>query len=133
MDEFARTRTDDDLFEDGFSPILRPEVSSCVPSDPFDNGEGPEQRRRRSARGKGMRVRGSRGPGKNSTDANAPPTTSDVASGGENVPPVAVEEARPSAVKGDRSGTGGVKIVSMNLIETDAEMIVEDTRELYIC
>ena len=102
IDEFAQTRPPDDLFSDDFEPIDEPFVeefvepqrtSSQVPTQPTQARRPPRQA------------------GQN----GKPQTAEGPAAGTEAIP-------RKEYVRGDRSGTGGKKIVKLTEEELSARM-----------
>jgi len=103
MDEFAQTRAPEDLFDDDFTPILGSSTQPIPQS--ASRGRGEQQR--------GRGERGGRGRGRGKTEVPAEATR-------ENQEPdesieAAKEGGREPAVRGDRSGTGGVKKVRGSL------------------
>jgi hypothetical protein len=124
IDEFAQTRPPDDLFDDDFVPI--PE-SEPVP-DPTPVAPEPEQKPLlreppRGPRGHGGKRGGAQRGGRTSPPKPEPvPVPTDVAGEGEEeqeeegtVPATASKvERKEGAVRGDRSGTGGIKKVFTN-------------------
>lgn len=104
MDEFAQTRPPDDLFDDDFTPIAEPSTQPSVSS-------GLRQHRGYGRSQRGSRGRG-RGRGGSSEGASADSKAEEVDGDADpHQPARGKDEGRPEAVKGDRSGTGGVKMV----------------------
>lgn len=105
-DEFAQTRVDD-LFDDDFTPLPQPTPQPTpqrhVPTGPRDR-ENPSHR--------GPTQRGSRGRGGRREGPPEEEQTS--ASGAQDEAGTVKEAPREHAVRGDRSGTGGVKKVQCN-------------------
>ena len=120
MDAFAQTRGADDLFDDDFTPIAQPEADAqqpvSTPSQPAPAAAAPTHT---NARGSGRGVRGSgRGRGRAGAVVNSvphvpqrtePQTTSGAEITATETDAAAAKQDKPSAVRGDRSGTGGVK------------------------
>ena len=117
-DGFAQTRAPDDLFDDDFTPIEQPapvpvqEFNSFNPTQSGSRiGQSSHVRGSSHYEGRGRAGRGARREGQL---ANPQPTEVKPSDGQEVA--IAIEEGtkeepRVSAVKGDRSGTGGVKKV----------------------
>ncbi|KAL8733690.1 MAG: hypothetical protein Q9181_003487 [Wetmoreana brouardii] len=114
MDEFAQTRAPDDLFDDDFTPIAEPSVQEFgqLPRQPLlQRGRGPV--RSRGGRGRGGRPVQQQQqqnpisqPSPNSpTDPST--TGSTVANPSSATEPDVATPKPPSAVRGDRSATGG--------------------------
>lgn len=98
MDEFAQTRAPEDLFDDEFTPISG---SAPQPAPPTNfRGRGEHNR--------GRGERGGRGRGRGRNEVPAQVTSPE--EGGESAE-IAKDGGREPAVRGDRSGTGGVKKV----------------------
>ena len=100
MDEFAQTRAPDDLFDDDFTPLSSstpqpaPQTSHRVRGH-YERGHGE-----RGGRGRG---RGrAEAPGDTTRDGQEPNEPTEMVKEGGGEP----------AVRGDRSGTGGVKKVA---------------------
>jgi len=100
MDEFAQTRAPDDLFDDDFTPLSG--------STPQPAAQTSHRARGDYQRGRGER--GGRGRGRGRAEAQG-----EVAREGQE-PSESTEAVREGgrepAVRGDRSGTGGVKKVA---------------------
>lgn len=108
MAEFAQTVMPDDLFDDDYTPIPEPEAQTTVPSGPRARGVGREPRGGRGERGSRARGRGrGRGVPREGVSGEVEAETAE----GDNTAPPAEEDERPKAVRGDRSGTGGIKKV----------------------
>jgi hypothetical protein len=123
IDEFAQTRPPDDLFDDDFVPI--PE-SEPIP-DPTPVTHHPEQIQLlrdppRGPRGHGGKRGGTQRGGRTSPPSTAPPTATAPAptaapaataeqEGSADTAATPKVERKEGAVRGDRSGTGGVKKV----------------------
>lgn len=114
MDEFAQTRPPDDLFDDDFTPIAE---SEAILDPPPPAQPEPEQAQFLREPPKGPRGRGGRRGGGRTSPPRAPPPVN-------AAEPVTEEEAadatatpkperKESAVRGDRSGTGGIKKVGL--------------------
>ena len=129
MDEFAQTRQPDDLFDDDFTPIEETVTPSTQVAQPESSGSrnhhhrgghqqqrGPrDQREHRKTRGlvTSQRDNGEVAP---QAVASRDEQTSTTEEGG------AAAERRPEAVKGDRSGTGGVKKVGSRYHTTKSQI-----------
>ncbi|KAI9850525.1 MAG: hypothetical protein M1838_005534 [Thelocarpon superellum] len=113
VDEFAQTRAPDDLFDDDFTPVAEP-ISQPVPP-PAPRGRGGHAPRESSERGTAGRGRGGR-------REAAPVVPSDESKEGAAPATAAKDEVRPGAVKGDRSGTGGVKKPKLSEDELSARL-----------
>lgn len=109
MDEFAQTRPPDDLFDDDFTPIAEPTTHTTISSP-----SGPTRNRGRGRNQRGHWERGSRaGAGRGGQrESNSGEIKSEDADGDDQTARPK-EEGRPDAVKGDRSETGGVKMVRL--------------------
>lgn len=120
MDEFAQTREDDLLFDDDIVPISEPQqVQGDVP-EPASESQPPAEsaapaiptapatRGRGGVRGKGRG--GRRGGAHNATGASEEPET--VPAEGE---PATQTPRKEASVRGDRTGTGGVKKVCTSI------------------
>ena len=112
MDEFAQTRVPDDLFDDDFTPdtesqpIVEHFVQPSAPKSHRIGNDHPNNRGRGQGQGRGLpnhqqpthAAHQAAAPTKDATNSsNAEPVTGDP----ENLPKT------PSAVRGDRSATGG--------------------------
>ncbi|KAI9847498.1 MAG: hypothetical protein M1837_002399 [Sclerophora amabilis] len=111
MDQFAQTRAPDDLFDDDFIPIQETAPQPVAPSGPRKRGEsshrgGPNER---GGRGRG-RGRG-QGREKDTRRDNAaiPSADPEAAVEKDERPGLTKDDGKPEAVRGDRSGTGGVR------------------------
>ncbi|KAI9787430.1 MAG: hypothetical protein M1816_007478 [Peltula sp. TS41687] len=134
MDEFTQTRPPDDLFDDEFTPIPEPApapVPSSPPAQPTIPSSGPT-RPHRGQGGRGQRGptrgRGGRGGlndgGASSVVSKAEEATTAAAAAATaaDQPTRPKEEGRVEAVKGDRSGTGGVKMKKLTEDELTARL-----------
>ncbi|KAF2434245.1 hypothetical protein EJ08DRAFT_646678 [Tothia fuscella] len=126
LDEFAQTRPPDDLFDDDFTPITESEAVHDPPPPTIQEQEQPQFLREppKGPRGRGGRRDGDRGGA--SGGRNSPPRVAlqakpegEVAAEEESVDSAATPkvERKEGAVRGDRSGTGGVK--KAKLTETE--------------
>lgn len=139
MDEFAQTRAPDDLFDDDFTPVAQPSPAQPPPPIPppqpavaaaappsASRGVGPgqgqgAQHRSKAARDRrGKEISKAQRNGQKEGDGNAveqgkpePEGAVPVSEQQRGEPDGAKEHVRVEAVKGDRSGTGGVKQVSL--------------------
>lgn len=119
VDEFAQTVAPDDLFDDDITPITEPVKSpfspqpmAAAPSTPqvptTPNASTPQ------SRGRGGRGRGR---GRGGAGGHATPKSPAAANGEASAPQKSAPEgekptvSKDAAVRGDRSGTGGVKRV----------------------
>ncbi|KAI9759250.1 MAG: hypothetical protein M4579_002459 [Chaenotheca gracillima] len=128
MEQFAQTRAPDDLFDDDFTPVSdpvpEPVPQVVAPSGPKGRGGksqgGPQSERGNRGRGRGRgRDRESRKENPPATSApsapSAPPATEtpqvegEGEVGQEDKSATLRENGRSEAVRGDRSGTGGVR------------------------
>lgn len=100
MDEFAQTRAPDDLFDDDFTPLSG--------STPQPAPLATHRARGDYQRDRGERAGGVRGRGRAEFSAEA---TRDGQESGASAEAVR-EGGREPAVRGDRSGTGGLKKVA---------------------
>ncbi|KAL8941334.1 MAG: hypothetical protein Q9216_002319 [Gyalolechia sp. 2 TL-2023] len=106
MDEFAQTRTPDDLFDDDFTPDIEPVVQAFVQ---------PPQPQAHKGRSNGSRGRGRGRPIQHQHELHQTPAPRPTASPAEhsataNEAPVVELDSTPkpsTAVRGDRSATGG--------------------------
>lgn len=115
MDEFAQTRAPDDLFDEDFTPVAQPPPRSSGHSSGPRGGGGA----RGAARGRGT----GDGSGNDNGNGQRQPdglqrhgSESSVPSPEQRGVPTGPKETQPprvEAVKGDRSGTGGVKQVRL--------------------
>lgn len=135
-DEFAQTRPPDDLFDDDFTPLEQPApVEPAEPIPDVPQREPIEERASISIRGQGA-PRGPRGPRRGSQRGQAPPrerqeappaqSANTEATAGASPAPTGEQEARPerreAAVRGDRSGTGGLKREKLTEEELSAKL-----------
>lgn len=104
MDEFAQTRQPDDLFDDDFTPIYEP-VPHIVQQHHSQNPKGPTKSRSQNTQPKEPP------PGTGANTADESLTT----------PPKQAPKA-PSAVRGDRSATGGVSKPKLTEDELSARL-----------
>ncbi|KAI9893974.1 MAG: hypothetical protein M1814_004744 [Vezdaea aestivalis] len=127
VDEFAHSRPPDDLFDDDFTPVEQTVDEVVPPSEPrqFDNkaGRGQSQRGIRGNRA----PRGLRGRGQGGTlnIKDQPKETQDIAKVSDTAD-AEVENALPTsprntAVRGDRSATGGIRKAKFTEEELEAK------------
>ncbi|KAL8715866.1 MAG: hypothetical protein Q9220_000533 [cf. Caloplaca sp. 1 TL-2023] len=112
MDEFAQTRAPDDLFDDDFTPITEPVVEAFVQPRPPQSHRGRGDR----SRGRGGRAAPpqqqqqqqhntpNQPPAKPSIDPSTTTTNTATEAASTELDPA---PKAPSAVRGDRSATGG--------------------------
>ena len=103
MDEFAQTRQPDDLFDDDFTPICEP-VPQVVQQHHSQNPKGPSKNR-----------------SQNTQPQEVPPTNANSAKESISTSPKQAPKA-PSAVRGDRSATGGVSKPKLTEDELSARL-----------
>ncbi|KAL8805397.1 MAG: hypothetical protein Q9182_001963 [Xanthomendoza sp. 2 TL-2023] len=107
MDEFAQTRAPDDLFDDDFTPIDEPEL---VLQQEFAPSPAHQSQRGRSDRARGQgRVRPVQQQKHIPSTQQPPASADDAATPNDETPrpePDPIPKT-PSAVRGDRSATGG--------------------------
>ena len=121
MDGFAQTREPDDLFEDEFTPITEP-IPQQIPASsplPSQTPQYPRADRSSRARAQGRNLK----PGEAtreplSTDTTSAAPTSNEPSK-ENEPHA---QPPPQAVRGDRSGTGGIRKPKLTEDELSARL-----------
>ncbi|KAL8803365.1 MAG: hypothetical protein Q9223_006279 [Gallowayella weberi] len=107
MDEFAQTRAPNDLFDDDFTPIDEPELvaqQELLPSPAHQSQRGRSDRPRGQGRARPVQQR------KHSPSTQQPPAPADDAATPNNETPKPEPDPTPktpSAVRGDRSATGG--------------------------
>ncbi|KAL8946852.1 MAG: hypothetical protein Q9222_006808, partial [Ikaeria aurantiellina] len=104
MDEFAQTRAPDDLFDDDFTPISEPIV------EPFVQPRPSQSHRGRNDRPRGRGGRGGTPQQQHNAPSQAPTKPSTDPSTATAEPPSTEPDTTPkapSAVRGDRSATGG--------------------------
>jgi hypothetical protein len=119
MDEFAQTRPPDDLFDDDFTPITESEAVLDPPQRPTPPPVQPEPEHAPFLHEppKGPRGRGGRRGGGRTSPPRAPPPPAATAAEpgaeeeGADASATPKPERKEGAVRGDRSGTGGVKKV----------------------
>lgn len=107
MEEFAQTRAPDDLFDDDFTPL----------SDSTPQPASPTSHRVRGDYQRGRGERGGRGRGRGRAEVQGE-VTREGQEPDESTEAVR-EVGREPAVRGDRSGTGGVKKVTAFLKSID--------------
>lgn len=116
MDEFAQTRSPDDLFDDDFTPIDEPVIEEFIQPEPPQSRRGRNDGPRGRGRGRPMQHHQQHNqptPSKQlSSDTPAHPSAAGVADGPTSTAEASTTEPdttpRPStAVRGDRSATGG--------------------------
>ncbi|KAI4128130.1 MAG: hypothetical protein LQ347_004303 [Umbilicaria vellea] len=121
MDGFAQTRAPDDLFDDEFTPITNP-ISQPIPASSASLSHAPQHPR--ADRSSGPRTQGRNvKPGQATREPLPADTTSDAPSGNEsykeNEPHA---QPPPQAVRGDRSGTGGIRKPKLTEDELSARL-----------
>jgi hypothetical protein len=116
VDEFAQTRPPDDLFDDDFTPIAEPVVEAQQPvpetiHEPISTQHVAPGDAAREA----PRVPRSRGPPRKAPNpqTRASPTAEGDAEVKDDVTAQPKPERKESAVRGDRSATGGPKQVCL--------------------
>ncbi|KAI9818854.1 MAG: hypothetical protein M1827_007675 [Pycnora praestabilis] len=116
MGEFAQTRAPDDLFDDDFTPIPEPVTTRAAPSGP----RARSANRQGEPGGRG----GGRGRGGRRVEPPNEATTSNagVDENKEQYTETPKEETKQQAVRGDRSGTGGVKKKKLTEDELTAKL-----------
>ena len=118
MDEFAQTRAPDDLFDDDFTPITEPPIQRFVPAPQSQPQRGGWSNRSRGSRGRGRTFPQQQEQQQHSQDDSLAQTfTTSV----QDTPPASTTndtvpftnesnttgQKPPTAVRGDRSATGG--------------------------
>ncbi|KAI9800971.1 MAG: hypothetical protein M1833_003108 [Piccolia ochrophora] len=115
-DQFAQTRGPDDLFDDDFTPIPQAAPQPQPPTGPRNRG-GPANRNQRAG------PRGGQGgrsvPNEDVPQPEKTPQADDIDAQPDGP---AREERRAGAVRGDRSGTGGVKKPKLSESELTARL-----------
>src|ERR1700742_2247644 len=119
-DEFAQTRPPDDLFDDDFTPLDQPlatEPTEQTRPEPITETSSQTVSAAASSTPRGHTT--PRGPRRGGLISHRPPATtprtqdnaseSTPPSGDANVSTQPRPERREAAVRGDRSGTGGIK------------------------
>lgn len=121
MDGFAQTREPDDLFDDEFTPITNP-VSQQIPASsalPSHAPQHPRADRSSKPRTQGRNLK----PGEATREHLPTDTTFDAPAGNEpykeNEPHA---QLPPPAVRGDRSGTGGIRKPKLTEDELSARL-----------
>ena len=133
MDEFAQTRGADDLFDDDFTPIAEPEAQMFDPQ--------PQLPQRGGRNAPAPRGRGHRAPPNTSqlrptatkftsTTAQPPQPENDASSPKEpeysvipaQQPPPSQQPKTPTAVRGDRTATGGIAKPKLTEEELSAKL-----------
>ncbi|KAL8924938.1 MAG: hypothetical protein Q9208_003821 [Pyrenodesmia sp. 3 TL-2023] len=116
MDEFAQTRSPDDLFDDDFTPIDEPVIEEFIQLEPPQSGRGRNGGPRGRGRGRPMQHHQQHNqpmPSKQlSSDTPAHPSAAGITNGPTSTAEALTTEpdttTKPStAVRGDRSATGG--------------------------
>lgn len=109
VDEFAQTRAPDNLFDDDFDPVEEAQVIISETLQPPLRAQTVQRQRNTN--------RGAKRGGGNASRHVPPevPTTTEDAPQGPEVP-------RREAVRGDRSGTGGIKKTKLTEAELSARM-----------
>ena len=114
MDEFAQTRQPDDLFDDDFVPIPTQDQPRPIHENPTAAiaayQVGGDSVRGRRGRGGQSRRGPTRGSGRDGVVEQDSTTKIGTTSSQVNRP-INKDDVHGEAVKGDRSGTGGVKMV----------------------
>ncbi|KAF2098310.1 hypothetical protein NA57DRAFT_57471 [Rhizodiscina lignyota] len=138
MDEFAQTRPPDDLFDDEFTPMPEPIVEAEPPAPPEPEpvrGVASGVRGGRGARRGGAgntipsagRIQTQRSEEAPKADGQIATSTTPIAQDGEDAEgekqiPQGPAKMRSEAVRGDRSGTGGVKKAKLTEEQLTARM-----------
>ncbi|KAL8736756.1 MAG: hypothetical protein Q9166_000122 [cf. Caloplaca sp. 2 TL-2023] len=111
MDEFAQTRAPEDLFDDDFTPIAQPEpvIQEYVQPSTLHLQKGRNDRPRGRGRGRSVQQQYQQHPPTaqpSTASATDPVNTTTVINESPTAEPDGTPKA-PSAVRGDRSATGG--------------------------
>ncbi|KAI9663580.1 MAG: hypothetical protein M1829_006039 [Trizodia sp. TS-e1964] len=102
MDEFAQTRAPDDLFDDDFTPLSEVAASPMPSSHRGQSVQPPRDQGGRAAK---------------TNESTKESASNEAVEETEKIEDTAKEAAKPPAsVRGDRSGTGGVKKVSADIL-----------------
>ncbi|KAL8867267.1 MAG: hypothetical protein Q9174_005772 [Haloplaca sp. 1 TL-2023] len=121
MDEFAQTRAPDDLFDDDFTPITEPPIQEFVPASQLHAQRGGRSDRPRGNRGRGRTFPQQQEQHQHQQRSQDTTVAQSLTTSVQDIPPASTTNDAgpitnesntagtkpPTAVRGDRSATGG--------------------------